>query len=326
MYSASQLAAGRKDLNKGSVMLQNLINIAEAGGALSLAEEGYTCSFLAAARDKPDGGSFVDLHEIPFCENYSFTGCYLTYENNLDGLLLARNAFGPIARDIAAKDAAFLEAQYQGWLRVINTTNHPEQLLQHVAAESRRHLKNGANYAKNSLMGGRMRNNFLKAIALHSRYLYLKVREFYQELGAPEQVLHKCGHEIIIDSFAYFHVLFRHFAPRATRYQNDASYITDQTIIPENLPNQLLGFLVEYFNNIPCAQFNKHRTYIRYNRIVYAIWFKDVQRHIKGAVQPVLRVQTFYPVTLPAELKYVTSLTEQVTASGLGLFYAPLIP
>jgi hypothetical protein len=326
MYSAPQLKAGRKDLDKGSVMLQNLVNLAEAGGTLSLAEEEYTCSFLAVSRDKPEGGSFLDLHEISFCKNYSFTGCYLAYENNLDGLLTAYNAFGPIARDITAKDAAFLEAQYQDWLQIINKTNHSEQLLQHVAAESRRHLKNGGKYAQSSLMGSRMRNNFLKAIALHSKYLYLKVREFYQELGTTEQVLHKCGYEIVIDSFAYFHVLFRHFAPRATRYQNDASYITDQTIIPENLPNQLLGFLIEYFDNIPCAQFDNHRTYIRHNRVVYAIWFKDVQRHIKGVVQPVLRVQTFYPVTLPAELKYITSLTEQVTSSGLSLFYAPPTP
>ncbi|GAB3724024.1 hypothetical protein GCM10027594_05090 [Hymenobacter agri] len=323
MYTASQLAIGRKDLNQGSIMLQTLVNAAEAGQPLSLAEEDFTCSFLAASRSEGDN-SFFDLHEINYCKNYSFTGCYLAYENNLSGLLIARNAFGPIPPNIVAKDVAFLDSQYQEWLQVINTTNHSEQLLQHVVKESRNHLKNARNFANNTRMGARLRDSFIKAIVLHSKYLYLKIREYYQELGATEQVLHRCNYEIVIDSFAFFHILFRHYAPRATSYQNDASYHQDQTINPEELPNHLMLFLEMYFNHIPCTQFNKRRTYIRYNGVIYAIWFKDAERHAGGTVQPILRLQTFYPVTLPKELEYVASLQENVTESGLGLFHAPV--
>lgn len=323
MYSASQLDYGRKNLSQGSVMLQSLVDLAQAGGTLSLAEEEYTCSFLAVSTDKEEGGSYLDLHELSFCKNYSFTGCYFAYKNNLDGLLIARNAFGPIAPNIVAKDVAFLESQYQEWLQIVNTTNHSEQLLQHVAKESRNHLKNSSNFATNSLMGSQLRNSFLKAVVLHSKYLYLKIREFYQELGAPEQVFNRCSYEIVIDSFAFYHVLFRHFAPSATRYQNDASYFTDQTIIPEDLPNHLIHFLTEYFTYVPCSQFNKRRTYIRYNGKVYAIWFKDTERHVAGSRQPILRLQTFYPVTLPRELEFVARLSELTTPGGLGLFYTP---
>jgi hypothetical protein len=298
MYSASQLSAGRQNLAQGSVMLQNLVDLVEAGGTLSLAEEEYTCSFLAVSHAEGDG-SFLDLHELSYCKNYSFTGCYLAYQNNLEGLLVARNAFGPIAPDIIAKDIVFLEEQYQEWKRIIRITNHSDALLQHVAKEARNHLKNSEKFARNSMMGERLRNAFLKAVVLHSKYLYLKIREFYQELRASEQMMHICGHEIVIDSFAFYHVLFRHFAPRATRYQNDASYFTDQTIKPENLPNHIIYFLTEY-----------------------AIWFKDAERHVGGAARPILRLQTFYPVTQPRELEYVANLTEQLTANGLGLFFA----
>ncbi|MBW3127201.1 hypothetical protein KYK14_01435 [Hymenobacter profundi] len=291
---------------------------------MSLAEEFYACSVMETLRGE-DGNKFFNLHDCPGCVNHLFNKCYLTYHQNLSGQLRANDAFGIIPQHQVDQDVAFLETQYREWLQVIETTNHSDLLLQYVGKESRNHLKNSRKFALRRRQGSRLQQHAEKSVVLHSKYLYLKVRKFYQELKATEQLVTACGHTILIDGFAHFHILFRHYAQHVKEYQDDTSYHVDQNLNPENLPNELVAILQEYFHLIPCASFNRERTYVRINGTVYAIWFKAHQRHSGGQTNQVLRLQTFYPVTQARELEFVGALAEMVAPSGRGLFYKPIV-
>ncbi len=321
MFTAAELYTINQDPILHQSVIQQLIDLSATSSSLSLAEEDYMCSVLDASRSA-DNDEPMHLHDYARCENFLFTKCYLLHHHNLSGVLQSFDAFGPIPQAVIDKDVAFLEAQYRSWLQVIKTTNHSDTLLQYVAKESRNHLKNSANFARSFNYGSRLAQHMEKSTVLHSKYLFLKVKKFYQELGASEQVLTVCGHKILVDGFAFFHILFRHYAKQAKHYQHDASYHSDQNIDPENLPNALLNILQEYFQYVPCISYNSHRTYVRINGVIYALWFKAIEKHQGKSKEVFLRLQTFYPVTLQKELDFVAPLAEIITGSGIGLFYA----
>ena len=302
-------------------VVQHLSDAMVAGEPLSIAEEDFLGSYLYVARRQGDD-SRLSLHDFPACQNFLFKQSYLVYLGNFNGERPVDTPLGRIPNAEVIKDTAFLEKAYQEWLEVIKNERHTEPLLAHVAKESRNQLKNSAKFALKLGYGAKLKASTEKAIVLHSKYFYYKVKKYFQEIGADEWVLNYCGHKLIIDSYAHFHILFRHYAKDTKPYQTDASYHSDQSIDPDILPTELGIIVDDYFDTMPCESFDGQRIYVEINGILYLIWFKSIiwQKPSKKN-ESVLRLQTFYPVVAQNDLNFVSNLKRTKSHNGR-IFFA----
>lgn len=319
-YSARELDSFRKDHNLAVAVLQELIDAMQAGQQLSIAEEDFVASWLDVARR--ENNERLSLHDYPACKKFLFKRNFLMYQGNFSGDLPVNTPLGRVPSNEVVKDVAFLDEQYQEWLSDMRKGNHSEPLLQYVSAETRNQLKNNAAFAAKLHYGQRLKAATEKALVLHSKYFFYKVKQYFQELGSPEILLDKCGHKIIIDAYSYYHILIRHYAKDAMPHQADKSYHSDQSIDPENLPDELQEIIEDYFDTVGCTAFNSARLYITINGLLYAIWFKSFEWHRKGQPkESVLRLQTFYPIILRSEEAFAANLSRRLSVSGR-VFYA----
>jgi hypothetical protein len=314
-YSARQLDSFRKDHTVATAILQELVDAMVAGLQLSIAEEDFLASWLDVARR--DNNERLSLHDYPACTNFLFKRNYLMYRGNFSGDLPVETPLGRVPHTEVVKDVAFLDEQYREWLSDMRKGNHPEPLLQYVSAETRNQLKNNAAFAAKLRYGERLRAATEKALVLHSKYFFYKVKQYFEELGSPEVLLDKCGYKIIIDAYSHYHILIRHYAKDAMPHQVEKSYHRDQSINPENLPYELREIIEDYFDTVGCAAFNSARLYATINGQLYAIWFKPFEWHRKGQPkEKVLRLQTFYPVTQQNEEAFAAQLHSMPSVSG----------
>lgn len=319
MYSEKELDAAKFDGVNLQTIINNLNPILLDGGYLSLAEEDFMCSFLDGARRDTDENDRLDLHEYAdSCENYLFTTRYLCHHNNLSGYFKSYNGLGEIPQGTVVKDLDFLNRQYEAWKLLIESDRHSDPILQRTAKETRDQLKE---YNKvSSYAGDNLKKANRKSIILHSKYLYLKIKKFYQETSTRELTINRCGHEIVLDCVAYTHILFRHYAESKKQHQQGATYHMDQEIDPEYLPTALLGYIDQYSQYIDCSAFDGDSLYIKIRGVIYAIWLQQAIRHVQGRQEPILRVKTFYPAALPKDIVRISKLTEFITPNGMGVF------
>lgn len=157
---------------------------------------------------------------------------------------------------------------------------------------------------------------------LHSKYVLHFVEAYYQELSAPEQTVTFAGGKIVVDSYAYVHILFRHYSRSVKPYQSGKSYHFDIAFDHAELPNFLVDIIASYFRNLPTCSIQDDRLFVRVRGTLYALWFRKMTRSLKGNTKEVYyRLQTFYPITEQKDLLYASLLKEITADDGIGLFY-----
>jgi hypothetical protein len=319
MYSAQEIEIIERDPILSNRVLQQLINAMVSGTQLSIAEEDFVGSYLNVARNEDN--IRLSLHDFPACQNFLFKRNYLIYQGNFDGTLPAKTPLGVIAESEVLKDVALLEKFYQEWLLIIKKENHSERLLQYVGQETRNQLKANMLFASKANYSSDFLADTEKSVILHSKYFFYKVKKYFQEIGRDELVVDYCGHKIVIDGFAHFHILFRHYAKDIKPYQTDASYHQDQSIDPDILPTELGIIIDDYFDTVRCQDFNLKRLYVEINNVLYLIWFRPITQYKAGkSIESVLRLQTFYPVVAQNDLDFVSKLTPMESKEGRKFF------
>jgi hypothetical protein len=143
----------------------------------SLAEEEYVCSILHASREE-DGTRYTNVQNIAKCKNFWFKNRYLLYASDLNGNKQAVDFYGLIDIEQKRRDLEFLEKEFQEWSLLIKSDNQGDDLLNHLIKETKDQIKLLKRFCKKTSTGEFLIKYFMKALILHSKYIYLLVKEY----------------------------------------------------------------------------------------------------------------------------------------------------
>ncbi len=288
-------------------IVQSLVDKIYANEELSLAEERFACGIFESLRDI-NGDKVNDIKKYTSCSNYLFRGKYLLYVNDLNGHKAVIDFNGEIPLAKKKEDVAFLQNEYENWKIFLEDKLNGFKLINYVAQETRQQLKQLEKFCQNMQIGSRYKDYLHKTIVLHGKYIYLLVKEFYQELGKSEEIIEISGREILVDAFTYVHTMFRHYASHIKQHQIGKSYHFDTNIGFKEVPNFLIDVLTCFKNEISLEHFNSRNIFFQFNEKPYALWFRPFRIDLPGGKRKnYLRVQTFYPIEDLEELKKLDS-------------------
>ena len=283
------------------------------GTSLTITEEQQICSALHSRQEI----SQIDFAEDSRCATYWFNTRYLLYCFNLNGHGIISNILIPSSPILSQ----YLNNEFSRIKILLNQKSTSDQKLNYYKSETNHQLKEYEKYAKRAFHGYFKREYQIKFITLHSWFLYLKVICFFQELGSEEIIIPNEKHDIVIDSYVYIHVLFRHFAENVTNYQIDKTFHFDQSNIShEWLPNQIKHHIETFFLIVPVSEFNERFISMKLKGNFYEIWFREMQKSVKGENLEFLRVQSFYPVSKEKDLNKIKAMNEIVVNAELSYF------
>tara|TARA_Y100000815_G_scaffold176454_1_gene160692 strand:+ start:5502 stop:6476 length:975 start_codon:yes stop_codon:yes gene_type:complete len=288
---------------------------------LSLAEECFIGGIIEQLRDK-DNNRAHKIEDFEGCKNYHFRSRYLRYVNDLNGHKQVMDYYGPIPEDLKVKDITFLQKTYEEWKTHLEGKINGFRLINYVAQELKHQLKEVDRFALRLQIGSRYKEYLRKTLFLHAKYIFLLVKEFYEELGQDEEYIEIQGNVILVDGFTYVHTMFRHYASHIKQHQMNKSYHFDQNIGFKEIPNFLLKAL-QYFKAFELP-FNGKSIYFNFNGKPYAIWFRLIKKSLPGGIQKeYLRVQTFYPIENPTEKSKLSKMLLTPRNKDFSFYFSP---
>ena len=289
-YTRKQIDRLRTQL-QAKPILEDLRTKFHNGDSLSLAEEDYLCSMMKIMREGT-GQYKYDITKLSGCTNYRFRRMYIQYAHDLNAIGSIQDYFGTVGVRQKQLDVAFLNQEYKSWVTKMTGKKTADAMWNNLLDETA-HQNNLLHKFEQRDSPGQARIDYLhKSLILNSRYVYLQVKEFFEYLGKPSIVLHLYGFKVLIDSFSFIHILFRHFAASIKDYQEGKSYHVDESIFYKDLPFFFERFVRCFGKNFPKSAFNGRSMNFVYNGRAYSIWF----RSITIACTLYLRLQSFYPI------------------------------
>lgn len=312
-YSRKYLRTLNSSASKEEVqkVTTELLQKLHDGEPLTIAERYWICPFMQIIYNSEDGKA-LDPFDFPGCKEAVFRDRYLLYFNNIEGWRPAKDFYGEIPHHIKQRDLDLLDREATNWATIIEVTNHSDQILQFTAKEVRDQLKEITKYCAGQF-GYNREKHLQKQFLLHSKYMYHLVCEYYEENNS-EIVIQVCGQDVYINAYVYIHVLSRHFAQLVKEHMLDKSY-HDERVDHLNLPDQLADIL-KCYDAISPKSFDGKKIYFKIKGDVFVIWIKVD----KGTRPHRLRINSFYPVTDPVELKGLENYNDLVQ-SGDYEFY-----
>lgn len=297
-------------------IVQTLADKVFANEKMSLAEEQFVCRIIENSRNAL-GEKELNIYEYTSCKNYLFRNRYLLYFNDLNGYKKVLDYKGEIPLDRKRIDVAILQTEFQNWDSYISNKLNGSELINYVAQETKNQLRELEKYCAQLQIGANRKNYLKKSLVLHGKYIYLLVKEFYQELGKNEEVIDVNGQKVLINGFTYVHTMFRHFSEQIKEHQTDKSYHFDENIGFKAIPDFLVKAIECYKKTSESKHFNNRNLYFIFNEKIYAIWFRPYTKYLKGnKIIDYLRVQTFYPIENQTDLDKIHNYKEIITNCG----------
>jgi hypothetical protein len=300
---------------------QTLLNKLANNEKLSLAESKFICLGLKSIYSDDPNAPILNAENYDQCTDFLFWNKYLLYWQDLDGWGEIKD--GVFTMSIAEKrnDVEFLNKHYEQWKAVISSEKITSGMLQTIASETNRLIKEVINYSRDLGEGSNRHQYIEKALVLHSKYLYYQVTEYYEENNPIESTIDVCGSLVVIDNFVYIHTLFGHFAADVKFNRPGKTYHRLANIDFRNIPKEILCILEEYSKHVNCQYFNKQAIFFNLKGTNYAIWFRLMIRSIKGGeTQDYLRVQTYYPIELQEDINKIRCTTLLKVDANLGFY------
>lgn len=309
-----------KNFKERDQITQELANRVFAGEKLTLAEEEYTCAILKILRNEK-GEKDIDISKYPSCKNYHFKTTYLKYFTDLNGHRPKYDYDGEISRNQKEKDVAFLKKEFDEWSSFIDNKQNGNDLINYISQETNHQIKELKKYCDRFLIGKNYFEYLKKSLVLHGKYIYLLVKEFYEELGTTQQIIEINNHKILIDPFTYVHTLFRHYASGIKEHQLDKTYHFDQNIGFKIIPETLLEILKCYQSISADILFDAKNINLKIDEKPYSIWLRPFIVYEKkiGRIE-YLRVQTFYPIGNKSELDKLNNYKTLTTECGYSFY------
>lgn len=262
-------------------------------------EKDHFCMVLKLTKFKY--GSWEDYS---CCDSYKFKSIYLSYFFDIKGgstYYKAKN--GEICRvepHEVQSDIKYLHKISDEWDLTIQKTNHKEQMLQLISAETRYELKKLSNLPE--VISGYLRKgshefNYKKrAILLQSKYNYCLALEIFETLKPDDLILKINSIQIEFSEYSLFHILNRHYAQITKQYRTGKTYHNE-----DFHPRILSVQLKEIFKVIDKSKLlqGKSTKNIGFNQngTDYTLWTSSQVKSVKneGNIK-YIRLDTFYPI------------------------------
>jgi len=295
-------------------IFENLKDRVTKGEKLSEHEKDFFCQGVKLSHF--DDGKIEDYD---CCSNYKFKITYLAYVHDLLGFssyqkVKDTSLYHPDRKEID-KDINYLQKVASDWQKVINTSNHNDELLQQVSKETRVDLE-AIEKSKGRLLFSRDKLKYIldkRATLLQSKYIYCMALQIFEMFDKKEFILNLNGEEIEITEFSIIHILNRHFA-KITK-PNSAKSFHIEDFDPKYL-NKQLKFIFDEIDNSGFLQGKMiNKIAFRYEGVDYLIWVNKRKKQVKGKGNIEFnRLETFYPVV---ELKDINDLNSNYELKGI---------
>jgi hypothetical protein len=247
------------------------------------------------------------IEDYDCCSNYKFKITYLTYFHDLTGFGAYSKPRGtalyqPGKKEIG-RDIEYLRTMSIGWLREVETTNHSEQTLQLISAETRSDLKE-IEKKKGRILFARDREKYTldrRKVLLQSRFIYCRTLQIFEMYGEEDFILRLNGQEIEITEASIIHILNRHFSKITKPHSQKSFHIED--FDPKILNKQLKTIFETIENSGVYVGQPIDKIAFKYDKIDYLVWTKKRIKQVRGKGNiEFIRLETFYPVTDAEEL------------------------
>lgn len=317
-YSKKELATARQD---GDVkILLELVQRIHNGEKMSVAETEFACSALRATKLEGDI-SFVNIGAIPACRDFIFRNLYITYFQDLEGQYGIEKFTGLVSMEEKREDVIRLNEYYKEWDKIVSSNRHSENLLNLVINEISKDLK----YIRRLHEKGEVNDDDYeykrKSIVLHSKYLYLTARAFFDEYQSNSVVCPLHGKEIEINEHSLVHILNRHMAGAAKQFDTGKSFHLDRRIKWFELPTEIKEIIERLGAIDETKELKLEYIPFKLNGVIYGIWTKPHVKHVRGKTIRYQRLETFYPIENEKDLTDIQNNYKEVVIDGTLIAY-----
>ncbi len=265
---------------------------------LSEYEKDFFCSGLRFS--SMNNGKLEDYN---CCDNSKFKLLYLTYYHDLTGISSAYKINNNLRKFVEIdniekqENINYLYEKSTEWEKIINKSNHKEDLLQQVSTEARTEIKElNKKFGISNLSQevGNFKYRYSKEeILLKLKFIYCLTLKYFEKTKKEDLLLELNCQQYEINEYSIIHILNRHFA--------SISHNTSKSFHTENFSPEILDIqLKEIFEVIDNSKilFGHfiEKLAFRYNQIDYQIWTSEKTRYIAGKKILFRRIDTFYPV------------------------------
>ncbi|AZJ36443.1 hypothetical protein D6T69_13295 [Tenacibaculum singaporense] len=256
-----------------------------------------------------------------FCDDFIFRELYLTYfHNNLEGPFYKarKGKIVEVSLNEQTKDFKTLQKVINGWSKGIEIINHTDQILQEIAAETRRELKDLEKKFP------RLSRNFKKVkkayelqkdkIILQSKYIYHLTKSVMEDYDKSEFQIPFSGQTIELTIYSFVHIINRHYAAKI-KDKPEKTY-HHKNFYPKELHIDLKNILIEIDKLKKINIDNTDNIIFSFDNVVYQIWVQTRIKQVKGEGNVNFkRVQSFYPIYDKEKLKEINSNYELIKIS-----------
>lgn len=288
-----------KEANRIENTIKDLKNRVVNGGILLEREKEFLYIFLKTT----DYEDLDFINRNPIFQDFIFRELYLTYFHNNLQFPFYKLRKGLIIEKVGCqefnKDMKKIIKFSNEWLRIIQVSNHTDQVLKEVATETRANLKE---LDKEYPSLKRIFSKNIKAyklkkdkIILQSKYIYMAVKRIMEDNLAEDFQIEFLGEKLEFTAYTFVHILSRHYA-EGVKQMKDKTYHY-QFFLPEELHIDLKNIL-QQIDRVGCIeQLDTKNIVFEYKGIVYSLWIEEKTKQVKtiGNVK-FNRIQTFYPI------------------------------
>lgn len=181
----------------------------DAGKPLSKDETAFVCHCM----------KYVNLLQYPFCQDEWFSRTFLAINSDVPKEMY----------QVTEKDRYYYKLFVREWQRVVNKTNHTDQLLQIVTKETRDEIKVlRKSYSFVNPSSSWQDYNARKFKLLEwSKYRYIMIKNVFElAIKSDYYKLYLNNEEIEFDYYSLTHILTRHYGHVMKTYQTEKSHFT----------------------------------------------------------------------------------------------------
>lgn len=272
-------------------------------------EKEFLCMGLNLTIHKDDGKP----ENFDFCNDYIFKELYLTYfHNNLAGLFhkAKKGKIVEVSQREQIKDFKTLQSISNRWLKQIEITNHKDQVLQELATETRKDLKELdkkypriTRYFKAKQDKYRLQKD---KIILQSKFLYHMIKSVKQDYEQSEFEIPFSDQIVELTDYSLVHITSRHYAePIKDKPEKSFHY---KNFYPRELHIDLRNILTE-IDKLGVIDLNQTDNIIfEFDEVVYQLWIQKRIKQIKGKGNVEFnRIQSFYPIYEQGKLSEINT-------------------
>lgn len=298
-------------------IFEELKKRAIAGKSLLEREKRFLCVGLKISYIETDGKP----EDFKFCDDFIFRELYLTYfHNNLSGPFhkAKRGKIVEVSEREQIKDFKLLQSFSNKWQKEIEFTKHKDQVLQELASETRKDLKElDKKYPKLVRRFRKQQDKYRlqkDKIIMQSKFIYHLTKNVIEDYDKKEFEIPFSGQTVELTIYSFIHIINRHYSEHI-KDKPDKTFHYDN-FHPKELHLDLRNILTE-IDKLNLINLNETDNLIfEFKDVVYHLWFKKWLKQIKGKSDvEINRIQSFYPIYDESVISEINSDYEKVELS-----------